>query len=132
MGGPGVPVAKSNPSAAERSLQASIAAHTRWAHDDGVAGTQAARDAFLGGFENEVDPSGSMHPAERARRAQHLRTAHMKRLALRSAQSRRRGGATVPRTPTAPTSRSSERHSDEPECATETPDTSGPFGDDDE
>lgn len=40
-------------------------------------------------FETEADPDGKLPPAERARRADHLRKAHFQRLALKSAQSRR-------------------------------------------
>jgi hypothetical protein len=41
-------------------------------------------------FELQVDPEGTLSPAERSRRAEHLRKAHFQRLALKSAQSRRR------------------------------------------
>lgn len=37
-----------------------------------------------------MDPDGALSPAERARRAEHARSAYFKRLALRSAQSRRK------------------------------------------
>lgn len=40
-------------------------------------------------FEQQADPEGNLPPAERARRAEHLRKAHFQRLALKSAQSRR-------------------------------------------
>jgi len=40
-------------------------------------------------FEHQADPEGTLLPAERARRAEHLRKAHFQRLALKSAQSRR-------------------------------------------
>lgn len=43
-------------------------------------------------FEKEVDPDGSLPPAERAKRAEHARKAYFKRLALKSAQTRRRRG----------------------------------------
>lgn len=74
---------------AERSLRASIAAHTRWAHSDGTAGTAKARQTFLDRFDREVDPEGVLPPDERARRAANARSAHFKRMALRSAQARR-------------------------------------------
>jgi hypothetical protein len=49
---------------------------------------------MLDKFETQVDPEGKLSPAERAVRAEHARKAHFKRLALRSAQvRRRRGGA---------------------------------------
>ncbi len=41
-------------------------------------------------FEAEVDPTGTLPPAERASRAEHARKAHFSRLALRSAQARRK------------------------------------------
>lgn len=75
---------------AERSLRASIASHSKWAHTDPTEGTKAARAAFLDRFDREADPDGTLDPAERARRAAHLRSAHFKRLAMKSAQARRR------------------------------------------
>ena len=83
----------SNPN--ERTLRAQIAAHTSWATTENrTARTQAARDAFLEKFEQEVDPDGVLTPEERTARAEHLRKAHFKRLALKSVQARkRRGGA---------------------------------------
>jgi hypothetical protein len=78
---------------AERSLRAQIAAHESWAHtDDRSARTANARRAMLDKFERQVDPEGVLTPAERAVRAEHARKAHFKRLALKSAQARRRRG----------------------------------------
>jgi len=56
--------------------------------------TARARAAFLARFEREADPDGALDPAERARRAEHLRRAHFKRLALASSRARtaRKGG----------------------------------------
>lgn len=81
--------------AIERSLIARGAAHRSWANTENpTARTQPARDAFLNGkFEREVDPSGTLAPAERARRAEHARKAYMAGLALRSARARRKRGA---------------------------------------
>jgi hypothetical protein len=77
-------------SSAERSTIASIAANERWSRtNDRVAATANARKAFSDRFENLVDPEGTLSPDERARRAASARSAHMKRLALRSAKSRR-------------------------------------------
>lgn len=70
-------------SAAERKLSASIAAHTSWANtEDRSARTAPARRALDDKFLREAggDP----------RRAEHLRKAHFQRLALKSAQARRR------------------------------------------
>lgn len=73
---------------AQRSLRASIAANARLANEDPVAMTAPARKAFLDRFEKQVDPDGVLDPAERARRAEHARKAHFKRLALASARAR--------------------------------------------
>jgi hypothetical protein len=76
---------------AERSLRARIAAHESWARtDDRTARTEPARKAALDRFERQVDPVGKLNPAERARRAEHAMRAHMTRIALKSAQARRR------------------------------------------
>lgn len=75
---------------AERRLAAQIAANESWAKTpDPAARTAAARAALMAKFEHEADPTGTLDPAERARRAEHLRKAHFQRLALKSAQSRR-------------------------------------------
>lgn len=44
-------------------------------------------------FEREVDPDGTLPPDELARRAEHARKAYFQRLALKSAQSRRKASA---------------------------------------
>jgi hypothetical protein len=73
----------------QRVLVARIAAHEKWAKTaDPAAATAPARTAFLGRFEREVDPDGTLPPAERARRAEHARKAYFTRLAYRSAQAR--------------------------------------------
>jgi hypothetical protein len=77
-------------SPSERSLRAQVAVETSWANtDDRAARTKPGRDAAFARFEAEVDPDGALDPAERRQRAEHLRRAHMKRLALKSAQARR-------------------------------------------
>jgi len=77
---------------AQRSLRARIAAHTSWANTtDRSARTAAARKAALDRFERQVDPDGALPARERALRAASARKAHFTRLALRSAQARRRG-----------------------------------------
>jgi hypothetical protein len=75
------------PSAAERRLAAQLAAHEGWAQtDDRPARTKAARDAFLKRFLDEAggDPV----------KAENLRQAHYLRMALKSAQSRRKAKQT--------------------------------------
>lgn len=85
----------------ERSLRGRIGAHQSWANTtDRSARTANARKARLDQFEREVDPEGVLTPAERARRAEHARKAYFARLALKSAQSRRRAAeakAAIPR-----------------------------------
>ena len=67
----------------ERALSASIAAHTSWANTTNrSARTAPARAALDAKFLAEADGD----PV----RADHLRKAYFKRLALKSAQSRRR------------------------------------------
>ncbi|SNX96068.1 hypothetical protein SAMN06893097_103237 [Geodermatophilus sabuli] len=79
------------PMTADRSLIARLAAHESWANTtDPSARTAPARRAMLDRFERQVDPDGVLSPAERARRAGHARKAHCARLALRSAQARRK------------------------------------------
>ena len=77
----------------QRRLRAEIAAHARWSREDPTATAIRAQAGLLAKFEREVDPDGTLTPAERARRAEHARRAHMKRLALRSAQARARRAA---------------------------------------
>lgn len=50
----------------------------------------AGRRAFLDRFEREVDPDGTLPPAERSRRAEHARRAYFAGLALKSATARRK------------------------------------------
>jgi hypothetical protein len=74
----------------QRSLRARIASHASWAKtEDPKARTAPARSAFFDRFEREVDPDGVLDPADRRRRAEHARKAHMQRLALKSARARR-------------------------------------------
>jgi len=74
-----------------RSLVGRIAANERWSRcDDRSTATLPARSAMLAKFEREVDPDNVLDPAERTRRADHKRRAYMQRLALKSAQSRRK------------------------------------------
>jgi hypothetical protein len=53
--------------------------------------TARARAAFLQKFLEQVDPKHVLPEAERQRRAEAARKAHMARIALKSAQSRARG-----------------------------------------
>jgi hypothetical protein len=76
---------------ADRSLIARLAAHESWAKTaDASARTEPARRAMLDRFERQVDPDCVLSAEERARRAAHARKAYFTRLALRSAQARRK------------------------------------------
>jgi hypothetical protein len=72
----------------DRALAARIAAHAL--HAAGKTNTVPARQAFLDRFEHQVDPDGVLPADERARRATHARKAYFTRLALKSAQARRK------------------------------------------
>lgn len=74
----------------QRSLRASIAANTKWAKTDPVAGTAKARSAYHERFLDAVDPDRQLPDAERERRARALLRAHMQRLSFASAKARRR------------------------------------------
>lgn len=81
---------------AERSMRAQLGAHASWANTaDRSARTAAARRAALRRFERQVDPDGTLDPQDRQRRAEHARKAHMLKLSMAAARSRRRraGGA---------------------------------------
>lgn len=73
----------------ERRLAAQKAAHAMHATHDSRRTSEAGRRAFLDRFEREVDPDGTLSPAERARRAEHARRAYFAGLALKSATARR-------------------------------------------
>lgn len=74
-----------------RSLNGRAAALKSWAlTDDRPARTQAARDARLRKFEQQVDPEGKLPPNERRQRAEQLRRAFMLTIAAKSAKARRR------------------------------------------
>lgn len=81
-------------SATPRQIIGAIGAHESWSRTtDRTARTAPARTAFMERFERQVDPEGVLPDAERAVRAEHAMKAHFLRLALKSAASRRRGGA---------------------------------------
>lgn len=67
-----------------RSTHARIAAHTRWSQcDDRAEATRPGRTAFMQRFYDQVDPDGSLSPAEADRRAHNALKAHMSRLAAK-------------------------------------------------
>jgi hypothetical protein len=73
----------------ERTLRARMAAYVLHSRYDSRELTAPARRAFNDRFEKEVDPDGTLPPAERQRRAEAAKKAYFTRLALNSAQARR-------------------------------------------
>ena len=72
----------------DRAAWGRIGGLTTQARLGGLAMTAAARRGFLGRFMAEVDPDCRLDPAERNRRAEAARRAHMLRLAAASARAR--------------------------------------------
>jgi hypothetical protein len=72
----------------EATLRARLGAHTLHSCYDSRELTAPARAAFMASFEAAVDPDGVLPDAERQRRAEHARKAHMTRMALLSARAR--------------------------------------------
>jgi hypothetical protein len=74
----------------ERTQRARLAANVGWAFtQDRSARTEPARRAAFAKFEKLVDPDCVLPIAERAKRAESLRKAHLQRMALKSAKARR-------------------------------------------
>jgi len=75
---------------AGKNIDRRIAAEISWSRTaDRSARTRPARQGFLSRFEKEVDPDGTLPPAERQIRAEHAMRAHMLRLAKRAVAARR-------------------------------------------
>lgn len=82
------------PTPTHHAIAGQIGAELSWANTaDRPARTKPAREAFDRRFEIQVDPDGVLSPEERALRAAHARKAYFLRLALKSAQVRRKRGA---------------------------------------
>ena len=78
-------------SAQDRSLVAQIAAAERWGRTpDRTAATAPARAGLRAKFEREVDPDGTLDPAELGRRVDQLVRAHMLRMSVKAKASRRK------------------------------------------
>jgi len=86
----GAGAAQNARSRTDRVLTARIAAAERWGHtNDRAAATAPVRRGLRAKFEREADPDGTLNPAERGRRADHLMRAHMLRMSRAAAHSRR-------------------------------------------
>jgi hypothetical protein len=82
-------VSATNLTPAERTLRASRAAHIRWANTDRREASAAQRRRMFERFEAQIPPA-VVDPAERAKRAENLLSAHMLKLAFESSKARRR------------------------------------------
>ena len=78
----------------ERAQISRMGAHALHSRYDSRAMSQPARDAFMGRFEDEVDPDRVLPEAERRRRVEHAKRLYFTRLAFKSAKVRRKGGDT--------------------------------------
>jgi hypothetical protein len=74
------------------ALRGRIGGHVTHSRHSTLQTTARARAAFLASFETAVDPDGVLPTAERLRRAQAARRAHMARLAYASARARAKRG----------------------------------------
>ena len=72
----------------QRSMRARIAANTRWSREDPAATAARGQAGLLAKFVDQVDPDRQLPEAERQRRAEAARRAHMQRLAFRSSKAR--------------------------------------------
>uniref|UniRef100_A1UIV3 Uncharacterized protein n=1 Tax=Mycobacterium sp. (strain KMS) TaxID=189918 RepID=A1UIV3_MYCSK len=83
--------ASKNLTPAERVARSRHAAHLSWARtEDRTARSEPGRRAADARFEKQVDPSGVLTPAERAKRAASARAAFYADIQRRSLAARRR------------------------------------------
>ena len=79
---------------AQRKLAGSIGGLTRWSRVHGDAArreqTTPARAGLYRKWEQQADPEGVLSPEDLAAAVDRLKLAHYRRMALKSAQSRRR------------------------------------------
>jgi hypothetical protein len=75
--------------AEQRTQRARLAALTRWSREDPGETARRGQAGLLAKFERQVDPESRLMPAERVRRAQAARRAHMVGLAYKSSIARR-------------------------------------------
>lgn len=70
----------------QRSQRARKAALTRWSKENPAANAARGQAGLLARFERQVDPTNELPTAERARRAECARRAHMVGLAYQSSK----------------------------------------------
>lgn len=75
----------------DRSIVAQIAAAERWGRTtDRTAATAPARAGLRAKYARQVDPDGTLDPAEVERRVEQLHRAHMLRMTLAAKTARRK------------------------------------------
>lgn len=77
----------------QRSKAGRAAMYTRLATEDRTEMTASARAAAMDRFEKQVDPDGTLDPAERAIRAEYARKAYFTQLSKRGVAARKRNRA---------------------------------------
>ena len=80
---------------AQRVLRSRMAAYTLHATRDPRLTTARARSAFLARFEDHVDPSRTLSPAERERRVAAAKKAYFTKLAFSSSRARSRSAVSA-------------------------------------
>lgn len=84
-----VPKSRNRLTPEQAALVGRVGAHESWARTpDRSARTAPARAAAWSSWVRKADPDGVLSDADRQRRAEHLRSAHMARLGLRSSLNR--------------------------------------------
>lgn len=85
----GGPIMASSLTPEQRRLRGRLGAAISWANTgDRSARTAKARAGFDAMFERQVDPDGTLDPAERAERAEQARKAHFLQLAWKASRAR--------------------------------------------
>lgn len=75
---------------AEMAMRGRLGAYATLSRHDPKETTRNGRATFLARFEREVDPEGVLPVAERQRRAEYAKKAYFSRLAMKSAEARRK------------------------------------------
>ena len=72
----------------QRTMRARIAANTRWSRENPAATAARGQAGLMAKFIDQVDPERVLSEAERNRRAEAARRAHMQKLAFASSKAR--------------------------------------------
>ena len=82
--------------AEERSRAARIAALARWSREDPQASAERGQVGLRRKFEREIDPDGTLEPADLATRVDRAIRAHMIKLSARGVAARRARSTSSP------------------------------------